>query len=455
MTTPVFLGIDIGTSGIRGCCIDEKLDEIVNHHIAFNSAQISSRQQDPNPWLEYLDSLISTISEQLTQKQAADKTPDTQTTEKHTPYKICAISIDGTSSTLIACNKNGEALAPALMYNNQQSQKQAECISRFAPKESAVHGASSSLAKALLLLEQHPETELFCHQADWLASSLTGRYGISDENNCLKLGYDSVKQCWPSWLQKNSENAVISKSLLPKVVTPGSFVSKVKPELIEKYSLAKDCMVIAGTTDSNAAVLATGANQAGDAVTSLGSTLVVKLFSEKPLYSPEHGIYSHRLNNQWLAGGASNSGGNVLLHYFTPQKIDEMTSQLKPEQTTGLDYYPLVKTGERFPSNDNNKKNITEPRPEDDVIFFQALLEGIANIEANAYKKLNELGATQVKRIFTAGGGSKNKAWQKIREQKTGVTVLCADHTEACYGSALLAKEGFIRQGLAEQGRTN
>ena len=429
MITPVFLGIDIGTSGIRGCCINQNAEEISSHHIAFHHEQTNSTQQDPNPWLIYLDTLISTISEQLA--------------SKHPHYKITAISIDGTSSTLIACDKNGNALSPALMYNDQQSQLQADEISRFAPKESAVHGASSSLAKALFLLEKYPETELLCHQADWLASKLTGRYGISDENNCLKLGYDSINQCWPTWLSENSEKTVIPKSILPEVVTPGSIIARVKPELIEKYSLDENCMVIAGTTDSNAAVLATGANQIGDAVTSLGSTLVIKLFSDKPLFAPEYGIYSHRLNNHWLVGGASNSGGKTLLQYFTQQQLDSMTPQLKPEQPTGLNYYPLPTTGERFPYNDSNKKNITEPRPDDDVIFFQALLEGIANIEADAYKKLSALGTTNPTKVFTAGGSTKNQAWKQIRERTTGIEITNAVHTEACFGSALLAKGGF------------
>jgi sugar (pentulose or hexulose) kinase len=334
------------------------------------------------------------------------------------------------------------------MYNDQQSQQQAEKINRFAPKESAVHGASSSLAKALFLLEKYPETELLCHQADWLASSLTGHYRISDENNCLKLGYDSINQCWPTWLFenglfKNSEKITVPESILPEVVTPGSTMANVKPALIEKYSLAENCVVIAGTTDSNAAVLATGANQIGDAVTSLGSTLVIKLFSDRPLFAPEYGIYSHRLNNHWLVGGASNSGGKTLLQYFTQQQLNTMTPQLKPAQPTGLDYYPLPATGERFPYNDRNKKNRTVPRPDDDVIFFQALLEGIASIEADAYKKLSALGATNPTKIFTAGGGAKNQGWEKIREIKTGVEITSAIHTEASYGSALLAKGGY------------
>ena len=433
MSTEAYLGIDIGTSGIRGCCINDNADEIINVQLAFDSNPPDGgrNEQDPNIWLQQLDYLIIEITRQLHQLA--------------TRYHIKAIAIDGTSSTLIACKRDGTALSPALMYNDQQSQKQAEIISRFAPAETAVHGATSSLAKALFLLEKNPETEIFCHQADWLAASLTGHYGISDENNCLKLGYDSVNQVWPDWLQNNTENIVLHEKLLPQVVAPGAPIGNVKPALIEKYQLAEDCVVIAGTTDSNAAVLATGANQIGDAVTSLGSTLVIKLFSDKPIFEPKYGIYSHRLNNHWLVGGASNSGGNILLQHFTQTQLNDMTAQLKPDQPTGLNYYPLPATGERFPINDCNKQSKIEPRPVSDVEFFQGLLEGIANIEAEGYKKLEALGAASPKRIFTTGGGNKNPAWKQIRESATGINILSAAHSDACYGSAKLAKQSFFK----------
>ena len=437
MGSPLFLGIDIGTSGIRASCIDAEKNELCSHHISFQSRSAiagpnaeDKSEQDPGDWRCLLDELLCSVSRKLSAVSRS--------------RCIKAISIDGTSSTVLACSKDGTALSPALMYNDSRCKKQAEMISLFAPRESAVHGASSSLAKALYLLETYPETKHLCHQADWLAATLTGSFGISDENNCLKLGYDSIAQRWPEWLLSNHENTVIPAEILPRVVTPGTAIGHVLPELTARYQLAQNCIVVAGTTDSNAAVLATGASHNGDAVTSLGSTLVIKLFSSKPVFNADYGIYSHRLNHHWLVGGASNSGGAVLLRYFTQAQIDEMTPMLKPERPTGLDYYPLPGIGERFPVNDSNKQCRITPRPESDIIFFQGLLEGIASIEAEGYDKLASLGATPVKRIYTAGGGSKNPAWKKIREQTTGTMILPAENSEACYGSALLAKQGFL-----------
>lgn len=431
MTSAVFLGIDIGTSGIRGCCIDADDEEVCSHRIDFDDATSTAQknEQDPLPWQHKLDQLLCELGSQ----------------SRRLDTSIAAIAIDGTSSTLIACDDDGTPLSPALMYNDQQARVQAQRIGRFAPKESAVHGASSSLAKALLLVERYPETRHLCHQADWLNGFLSGNFSISDENNCLKLGYDCENQRWPSWISKNPEGATIDSALLPQVVSPGSAIGQVRTDLISKYQLSENCMMIAGTTDSNAAVLASGARGTADAVTSLGSTLVVKVFSERPVFSPEHGVYSHRLNDRWLVGGASNSGGAVLLQHFRQSELDRMTPLLEPENETGLDYYPLAWTGERFPLNDCHKESKIEPRPDSDVVFFQALLEGIAGIEAMAYRKLEALGANPPTTVYTAGGGNKNQAWTRIRERRLGLNIKKASNPEACFGSALLARQGYMR----------
>ena len=47
-------------------------------------------------------------------------------------------------------------------------------------------------------------------------------------------------------------------------------------------------------------------------VTSMGSTLAVKMLSTTRVDDSDRGIYSHRLGDLWLVGGASNVGCAVL-----------------------------------------------------------------------------------------------------------------------------------------------
>jgi len=175
----------------------------------------------------------------------------------------------------------------------------------------------------------------------------------------------------------------------------------------------------------------------------LGSTLVIKVLSERSVNDSRYGVYSHRLGDLWLAGGASNTVGAVLTRFFSLEQLSAMTARLDPEHPTGLDYYPLPGTGERFPVNDPRLEPRLSPRPAEDVTFFQGLLEGMAGIEHQGYRLLHALGAPYPKRVCTAGGGANNAAWMEIRRTLLGVPVTIAAHQEAAYGSALLALKGL------------
>ena len=416
MSSEIFIGIDLGTSGVRGSAIDRQGKELATARIPLPP------MQQPADWQQAAFNVIRQLRDQVDAEL------------------IQAIAIDGTSGTVVLCDDHGEPCSPALMYNDQSCTEQAEEITRHAPENSAARGASSSLAKAMFLLKQHPDARHICHQADWISGLLCKCFDISDENNCLKLGYDPVNREWPPWLT----TLIIDNTQLPRVYAPGTAIATLDSDIAQQLGLPVNCQLVAGTTDSIAAFIATGARDVGEAVTSLGSTLVLKLISDKPVFSSQLGVYSHRLGDTWLAGGASNSGGRVLLKYFDQNRLAEMSAELEPDSPTGLDYYPLAQAGERFPRNDPHLQPVLEPRPREDVKFFQAMLEGIASIEAEGYTALSQLGAPQLTKVFSAGGGSANPAWRKIRENRLGVPVEIAEHSEASYGTALLAMRAII-----------
>lgn len=417
----LFVGIDLGTSGCRALAIDSdgQVQAEARTSLPTPSKSGPAIEQAPTLWwqavCETLDQLLSRIDRN----------------------SVKSIAIDGTSGTLLLVDEQGAPLGPALMYNDARSRHEAEIISSIAPKESAAHGASSALAK-LLHLKPDSSAQYALHQADWIVGKLSDQWGVSDANNCLKLGYDAINHCWPSWLKQLLESHGISSHLLPKVYNPGTPIGNISQKTAERFGLNSGTQIVAGTTDSTGAFIATGASEVGEAVTSLGSTLVMKVISDTPIFSPEHGVYAQPLGDKWLVGGGSNSGGAVLLHYFTKEQMQIMTPQLNPGQPTGLDYYPLLRTGERFPVCDTTLEPRMTPRPDSDVQYFQAMLEGMAEIELKSYRLLEKLGAPYPSTIRSAGGGSHNPAWTKIREQKLGVELISAQHQEAAYGSALL-----------------
>ena len=409
-----YLGIDFGTSGARGIVIDE--NKTIVAQVKYDFTYVSNDKL-ASIWQIALNSLLHKIPLVIRQQ-------------------IKAIAINGTSSTVLLCNAMGIPITAPILYDDDRGKIKLAAIKAIAPNNHVVISATSSLAKLWWWYEQSyfSEAVYFLHQADWLGFLLHGKLGISDYHNALKLGYDVEQFCYPTWLQ-----ALPFSHLYPKVLPPGNTVEKITPEVSERFKLSPDCLVRTGTTDSIAAFLASGANQPGEAVTSLGSTLVLKLLSKTRVTATQYGIYSHRLDNLWLTGGASNTGGAVLKHFFNSQQLTSLSQQIDPNLASPLDYYPLLKPGDRFPVNNPHLLPKLEPRPQNRIEFLHGLLESMSKIEKSGYQILQQLGANKLTKVYTAGGGARNLTWQRIRQRHLNIPVIPAKYSEAAYGTALLA----------------
>jgi len=427
----LYLGIDFGTSGARAIVINSSgITQAETQYSFENSANLA------NLWQQTLFSLIQQIPQEVRSQ-------------------IKAISINGTSSTVLICDAAGNPIDEPILYNDARGVEVMDKVREIAPPNHTVISATSSLAKLLWWTKQPKfnQAKYFLHQADWLAFLLHGKLGISDYHNALKLGYDVENLCYPEWLVHSRDfspllrTEVLTTNLqeisikLPEVIAPGTPISEVTSEIAESLGLRKDCIVCAGTTDSIAAFLASGATSPGEASTSLGSTLVIKLLSSTRIDDSQYGIYSHRLGDLWLVGGASNTGGAVLKEFFTDEQLTNLSTQIDAEKESPLDYYPLLNPGDRFPINDPNLPPKLTPRPENTVEFLHGLLESIARIEARGYQLLKQLGATPLTCVYTAGGGAKNPTWTKIRSRYLQVPILQPMHAQAAYGSAILAMQ--------------
>jgi sugar (pentulose or hexulose) kinase len=423
MGVPLAVGIDLGTSGARAVAMTPAF-EIV----AQGSARLSAFGDDPrNPkiWWQAVDAALRQALSQIDRG------------------RVGAIAVDGTSGTVLAIDGSGNPVAEPLMYNDKV--EDAALLSRIAPliaRDSAAHGPTSGLARALVLQSLRGVAKI-AHQADWIAGRLAGHFGTTDENNALKTGYDPVERCWPGWMAATG----LCMDLLPRVVAPGAPVETIAPDMAKAFGLDPEVVIVAGTTDGCASFLATGADRPGDGVTALGSTLTLKLLSDRPVFAPDFGIYSHRINGQWLAGGASNSGGRVLAHFFGREELDRLSGEIDPETETGLDYYPLIEPGERFPIMDKTLPPRLTPRPASDATFLKGMLEGVAGIEKIGYARLAGLGAPPLRSVRSVGGGAANAAWTAIRRRKLGVSFLPAASEEAAAGAARLALTGLQATG--------
>jgi D-ribulokinase len=424
----IAIGIDCGTSGVRAVAIN------ACHQILAESAIVLTKQT-PEHWWQTTLSVLDDLFNQL--QQTADLSV----------YQV-AISLDATSSSLFLISRDGVPLTSVMMYYDGCPEKAARIQSNLTD-QSGAQGAQSSLVKAMTLADtlthqdHQPNQWLVCHQADWLVYKLSGELGVSDENNCLKLGYDPIHQSWEA-----STIFLIGNSHLPKVVAPATPIGLLLPALCQRWKLAADTQIVSGTTDSIAAFLATGAKNQGDAVISLGSTLAFKLLTQAPYFDAEKGIYSHRLWNQWLVGGASNAGGACLLEAFELSQLAILAQQPLIQPSPLTEYYPLPthRCGERFPVNDPHLCAQGLPHTFNASERFSTLVHGLVTIEKLGWQRLSEGCKQPIKRLYACGGGTQNSAWAKLRNSSIQLDHVKPISQQAAVGAAMLALRSLFRQ---------
>lgn len=421
--TGLALGIDVGTSGVRSVVIDA--DGTVLAMARGSYGDDAQARRDPAAWWRAVTACLDAQMHAL--RDAG-----------HGPATIGAIAVDGTSGSVVLTDAALMPVTRALMYDDAGLDAEAALIAACAPDPHIARGPGSALARALRLVAEDADDRAahLQHQADFIAARLLGRGGMTDLNNALKTGIDPVTGAWPDWLG----GLPLPARLLPVAHAPGAPIARVAPAIAARFGLSGAAMVHAGTTDSIAAFLAAADPVPGAAVTSLGTTLAVKLHSDRRIDTPEMGLYAHRLGDGWLLGGASNTGGGVLLSLFNPAELDGLSARIDPNVESPLDYYPLLRPGERFPVNDPALPPRMAPRPPDDVAFLHGLFESMARIERRAYEILAERGAPRPTRILTAGGGAANPVWSAIRARVLGIPVVAAAMPEAAVGCAQLAR---------------
>ncbi|KAF5829568.1 hypothetical protein DUNSADRAFT_15895 [Dunaliella salina] len=435
-----YLGMDFGTSGARATMIDDEGQVLVDTECDYGA---KAEEDWAAAWERALNELILQVPSTLRSR-------------------CQGIALDGTSATAMLVDRStGAQLAAPLLYNAAMGDKAVAMAKEIAPPSHTATASTSTLCKVIHWhlegvwqpAQQAGKQPGLLHQADWLASLLHADRMVTDWNNALKLGLlppcflhasspPAPHYCLLSHMHCTLHLQAFATLFPPRVIAPGSPSSLVSPQAAAHFGLPDTCVVGGGTTDSIAAFVAAGVSEPGQAVTSLGSTLAVKMLSTTRADDAAFGVYSHRLGDSWLVGGASNTGGAVLRQYFTDDQLIELTERIDPQKPTRLDYYPLTKPGERFPVNDPSMQPRLAPRPADDAHFLQGIFEGVANIEAGAYEQLHRLGAQpKVTEVHTAGGGAANDKWSAIRAAAIGVPVLKSVHGQASYGSAILARQ--------------
>lgn len=414
MNSVLALGVDLGSSGLRIALVGPEGERLIEE-----ASPYPTSLEDPWGWVEGLTSLCGSLP---------------ATARK----RIGALAVDGTSGTLLLCRPDGQpgpgCLGQALPYHFACREQATAAAAMAGPGPAA--SANGSLARALHLLAQAQEFGeggpwLLRHQADWLTGWLLGDWRWGEEGNNLRLGWNLQQLDWSGSIARQPW-----ATALPAIRPSGVVLGRIAGAAAQRLGLAASCQVVAGSTDSNAGVLAAQPDH-GDGITVLGTTLVLKQFSPRPLAGP--GISCHRVAGRWLVGGASNAGAGVLRRFFSDDQIEELSRQIDPRQPTGLQLRPLPARGERFPVDDPELEPLLGPRPISDARYLQALLEGLTALEKQGWQRLQAAGAPALERVITLGGGARNPQWRQLRQQSLDIPVLNRPGCTAALGMARLA----------------
>ncbi len=431
----LFMGIDVGTQGVRCVAADGEGRIVAARSVPFETLNIAGTpgwlEQSPRVWQDAAEAAVRGCMADL---KAQDIAPDA----------VAAISVDGTSGTVVPLDAAHVPLTNGIMYNDPRAGAEAaEVHAALAGQEARLgyrFGASFSLPRVLWVMRHRPDvygkTAVFAHQADYIAGLLCGEYAVSDDSNALKTGYDLLNDRWPAEV---ASKLGIDPGRLPRIVRPGAPIAPVTAAAARKLGLSERTMVVGGSTDGYASALAAGAVRPGSWASIIGTTFVLKGATQKLVLDPGGASYSHRLpSGAWLLGGASNLGGRTLNACAGERGFDELNAAAEGMVPTGARCYPLPGKGERFPFVDP----ACEPFYAGDITggrLYPAVMEGVGFGERLAFERMAKLGCPAGDVIFTAGGACRSALWLRIRASILNRQLRVPRQVDAAMGSALLA----------------
>lgn len=422
----IVLGVDLATADVRVVAVDAESGAVLAERRASLPVSPSTDGSRMQPALhgELTRQLISALAADLGSRAAG----------------IRALSITGTSGTVVPVDATGRPVGEAVLYDDPRGTAELRALTE------AGFGVrpSGALARAAWTHASAP-AERYVFTPDVVAAALAGHMLPSDTSHALKSGIDPVAAAWDL-----DALAVLGlpRERLPELVAPGRVIGEVADAAA--LGLPAGVAIVSGMTDGSTGQIATGAVAAGDSVGVLGTTLVLKAVSSRDVVDASAGIYSHVApDGLFWPGGASNAGAGVLRSGSTAG-VDpaENEAAIAALGMSGVVAYPLARAGERFPVASTTFTGFAvglDGRPVvgglDSLASaerFRAIYEGVALVERLGLERLADLGV-ELRRHHLAGGTSASQVWNRIRATALGRPVVVTAGAGSAQGAAVLA----------------
>jgi xylulokinase len=440
-----WLGLDVGTSGSRALLIDAQGRVHRSYTAAHEDMAMPQPQwaeQHPDDWWRASREAIQGVL------KAANATGDA----------IRGIGVSGQMHGLVLLDENNRVIRPALIWCDQRSQKQVDCINAaVGPKMILEYTANPmltgfTLPKLLWVRDEEPahfeRVRKILLPKDYIRFKLTGEFA-TDVSDASGTGvFDVVGR---RWSQAMMDALGLDMSILPRAYESSEITGVITPEIAEATGLEPGTPVVGGGGDQAASAIGNGIVEPGAASCTIGTSGVVFAYLEEPAYDELGRVHTfcHAIPGAWHVMGVT-QGAGLSLQWFrnrlTPgMGYDDLTAEatLSAKGSRGLFWLPYL-MGERTPHLDAVARGawigLTARHQRSDLI--RAVLEGVCYSQRDCLEIIRALDAP-VGGVRLSGGGARSPFWHQLFADIFRLPVVTLETQEgSAYGAALLALVG-------------
>jgi len=439
------IGLDIGTTSIKGLLIDENGDIVFQsfEKVTMLSPKPGWAEEDPLQWWNATKKVLSDLSNFANEKGE----------------KIKAISTSGQMHSLVLVDNRGSILTNSILWCDQRTYSECtEITYKLGGEERVISVLGNAVqpgftAPKILWIKKHfptifQKTYKFMLPKDFINFKLTGHIFTEPSDASGTALYDVNKG---HWAVEEIKELDLDISTFPKIISSNEIVGNMKEKVARELGLLPDVKVINGGADNACAALGVGVISEGQVMISLGTsgTVFAPVENGKPDTNGKLHFFEHITPGKKYYMGVMLSATHML-NWFNEitneknlAKINENVKSV-PLGANGVIVLPYL-NGERTPHNDPNARaiffNMSSSHNKWDI--YRAIFEGVAFGIKDSFNLIKAFD-TEIEDIRITGGGSKSKVWLQIIADVIGNNVKSMITNEgAAYGAAMLAYSGY------------
>jgi xylulokinase len=435
-----FLGIDIGTSGVKALLIDENgkaLGEASAAAVEPVRPQPGWSEQNPADWWTATLGAIDKLKLGHARELAAVK----------------GIGLSGHMHGATLLGDNDDVLRPAILWNDGRSATECGEMEARLPglRDIAGNIAMPGFTAPKIAWVRKHEPDIYARIRKVLLPKayvrllLTGEHveDMSDASGTLWL--DVAKRDWSDALLGVTG---LTRDHMPRLVEGSAVSAQLKPELMARWGMSGSVAVAGGAGDNAAAACGIGAIRPGEGFVSLGTSGVLFVSNEKFSPNTEGAVHAfcHAIPDTWHQMGVILSATDSLnwLSRISGKKQAELSGEAEAQfKGPGEAIFLPYLSGERTPHNNAGARGsfVGLSQSTDTAQLAQAVMEGVAFAMRDCQRVLADAG-TDIKRLLAVGGGSKSALWLKMLATNLDMEIALPEDGD--FGGAL----GAARLGL-------